>query len=32
MWSILFQTIVAPIVVGIVLALFAYWLDKQDDD
>ncbi|WP_141768159.1 type I toxin-antitoxin system Fst family toxin [Streptococcus henryi] len=32
MWSMLFQTIVAPILVGVVLALFTYWLDKRDDD
>ncbi|MGT2755533.1 type I toxin-antitoxin system Fst family toxin [Streptococcus ovis] len=32
MWSMLFQTIVAPTLVGVVLALFTYWLDKRDDD
>ncbi|EOC6290360.1 type I toxin-antitoxin system Fst family toxin [Enterococcus faecium] len=27
-----FTLIVAPTIVGIVVKLFAYWLDKRDDD
>ena len=32
MWHDIFITIVAPIFVGVVLALFSKWLDKKDDD
>ncbi|WP_247937536.1 type I toxin-antitoxin system Fst family toxin [Streptococcus anginosus] len=28
----IFLNIIAPITVGIVLALFSKWLDKKDDD
>ncbi|MDN6294565.1 MAG: type I toxin-antitoxin system Fst family toxin [Alkalibacterium sp.] len=28
----LISLIVAPILVGIAIELFAWWLDKQDDD
>ncbi|HEL0715607.1 TPA: type I toxin-antitoxin system Fst family toxin [Streptococcus equi subsp. zooepidemicus] len=32
MWEALFQNIIAPITVGVVLALFSWWLDRKDDD
>ncbi|WP_156405801.1 type I toxin-antitoxin system Fst family toxin [Lactobacillus amylovorus] len=28
----IFSSIIAPIIVGIVLALFEYWLNHQDND
>ncbi|AWN18345.1 type I toxin-antitoxin system Fst family toxin [Streptococcus sobrinus] len=32
MWKDLFLSIVAPTLVGIVLALFSKWLNGKDDD
>ncbi|AWN19682.1 type I toxin-antitoxin system Fst family toxin [Streptococcus sobrinus] len=32
MWQEIFINIVAPIIVGVVLALFSKWLNKKDDD
>ncbi|MBF0777864.1 type I toxin-antitoxin system Fst family toxin [Streptococcus cuniculi] len=32
MWYEILINIVAPILVGIVLALFSKWLDRKDDD
>ncbi|MFC2401930.1 type I toxin-antitoxin system Fst family toxin [Streptococcus sobrinus] len=32
MWYDFFIYIVAPIIVGVVLALFSKWLDRKDDD
>ncbi|NQG72584.1 type I toxin-antitoxin system Fst family toxin, partial [Streptococcus suis] len=29
MWEIIFLNIIAPITVGVVLALFSKWLDKK---
>ncbi|WP_373446038.1 type I toxin-antitoxin system Fst family toxin [Salinicoccus bachuensis] len=31
MYSTLFEFLVAPLITGVVLALFAYWLDNRDE-
>ncbi|MCG9816928.1 type I toxin-antitoxin system Fst family toxin, partial [Staphylococcus aureus] len=28
--SILFELLIAPIIVGVIITLFAYWLDSRD--
>ncbi|KKI62686.1 hypothetical protein UF66_2024 [Staphylococcus cohnii subsp. cohnii] len=30
MHSILFELLIAPIIVGVIITLFAYWLDSRD--
>ncbi|HBI0948192.1 TPA: type I toxin-antitoxin system Fst family toxin [Staphylococcus aureus] len=30
MFSIIFVSIIAPIIVGVILTLFSYWLNKRD--
>ncbi|MEB6205071.1 type I toxin-antitoxin system Fst family toxin (plasmid) [Staphylococcus nepalensis] len=30
MFSIIFVSVIAPIIVGVILTLFSYWLNKRD--
>nr|WP_141727354.1 type I toxin-antitoxin system Fst family toxin [Staphylococcus xylosus] len=30
MFSIIFVSLIAPIIVGVILMLFSYWLNKRD--
>ncbi|MBO1222751.1 MULTISPECIES: type I toxin-antitoxin system Fst family toxin [Staphylococcus] len=30
MFSIIFVSLIAPIIVGVILTLFSYWLNKRD--
>ncbi|MCC4723348.1 MULTISPECIES: type I toxin-antitoxin system Fst family toxin [Salinicoccus] len=31
MYSTLFEVLVAPVITGVTLTLFAYWLNNRDD-
>jgi len=31
MYSILFEFLIAPIIVGVIITLFAYWLGNRDE-